>query len=399
MDIICIAFPAWEGNYLKSTVQLMKELALSQRVLYVDYAYTWKDFIQSFRGKSFASWRRMIGWQPRLREVTVENGSKLHVLTLPPILPTNFIKNIYVFDTMNRINSYFIKKSIQQAQKVLNMPTPSVVNAFNPFFGVHLAGQLGENQLIYYCYDEIGAATWAKQHGARLENHFLKMVDGVVVTSQGLFNKKSEQHPNCHLVKNGVDFDLFASHNPQPIQNPIFSSLNYTKIIGYLGSVDERLDYGLMENVIKSTPQYQYLFVGRITKTEYEKRLKKYPNVVLIGSQPPSVLPTWVQKFDICWIPFIKNELTAGIYPLKINEYLAASKPVVSTHFSNLSDFESVISIADSVEEMCSCFNLNHPNAAILRDFASKNAWRARTQDLLAFMQPETGRYESDTLI
>ena len=62
MDIICIAFPAWEGNYLKSTVQLMKELALSQRVLYVDYAYTWKDFIQSIRGKNFASWQRMIGW-------------------------------------------------------------------------------------------------------------------------------------------------------------------------------------------------------------------------------------------------------------------------------------------------------------------------------------------------
>ena len=386
MDIICIAFPAWEGNYLKSTVQLMKELALSQRVLYVDYAYTWKDFIQSIRGKSFASWQRMIGWESRLREVTVENGAKLHILTLPPILPTNFIKNTYVFDTLNRINSYFIRKSIQHAQKILNMPTPSVINAFNPFFGVHLAGQLGENQLIYYCYDEISAATWANQHGARLENHFLKMVDGVVVTSQGLFDKKSKQHPNCHLVKNGVDYDLFASPHPQPIQIPLFSSHNFTKTIGYLGSVDERLDYDLIESVIQSTPQYQFLFVGRVTKSEYEKRLKQYANVVLIGSQPPAVLPTWVQKFDICWIPFIKNELTAGIYPLKINEYLAAGKPVVSTHFSNLADFESVISIANNVEEIYNCFNLKHQNSTNLRAFASKNAWRARAEDLLGFI-------------
>lgn len=389
MDIICLAFPAWEGNYLKSTVQLMKEMALSHRVLYVDYAYTWKDFFQSVRGKGFASWRRMIGWEPRLRKLTVENGATLHVLTLPPILPTNFISNAFVFDTMNHINAYFMKKIIQRAQLELNMKTPAVVNAFNPFFGVHLAGQLGESQLIYYCYDEIGAATWAKQHGARLENHFLKMVDRVVVTSQGLFNKKSKQHPNCHLVKNGVDFDLFASPHPQPIQKPIVLSPFYTKTIGYLGSVDERLDYDLIENVIQATPQYQYLFVGRVTQTEYQKRLQQYPNVVLVGAQPPIVLPSWVQQFDVCWIPFIKNELTAGIYPLKINEYLAAGKPVVSTSFSDLTDFESVISIADNVEEMCQCFKLNYQNATKRRDFAAKNAWRARAQDLLALMQPK----------
>lgn len=387
MDIICLAFPAWEGNYLKSTVQLMKEMALSHRVLYVDYAYTWKDFFQSVRGKGFASWRRMIGWEPRLRKLTVENGAVLHVLTLPPILPTNFITNAFVFDTMNHINAYFMRKIIQRAQLELNMETPSVVNAFNPFFGVHLAGQLGENQLIYYCYDEIGAATWAKQHGARLEKHFLKMVDKVVVTSQGLFNKKSKQHPNCHLVKNGVDFDLFASPQSQPIQKPVVLSPHYNKTIGYLGSIDERLDYDLIEHVIQATPQYQYLFVGRVTKTEYEKRLQQYPNVVLVGAQPPVILPTWVQQFDVCWIPFIKNELTAGIYPLKINEYLAAGKPVVSTCFSDLTDFTSVISIADNAEDMCHCFKLNYQNATKRQDFAAKNAWRARAEDLLELMQ------------
>jgi glycosyltransferase involved in cell wall biosynthesis len=389
MDIICLAFPAWEGNYLKSTVQLMKEMAHSHRVLYIDYAYTWKDFFQSMLGKGFASWRRMIGWEPRLRELTVENGATLYVLTLPPILPTNFITNAFVFDVMNHINAYFMKKIIQQAQLKLHMATPTVVNAFNPFFGIHLAGQLGEKQLIYYCYDEIGAATWAKQHGTRLENHFLKIVDRVVVTSQGLFNKKSKQHPNCHLVKNGVDFDLFASPHSQPIQKPIVSSHAHIKTIGYLGSVDERLDYDLIKKVIQATPQYQYLFVGRVTQTEYQKQLEQYPNVVLVGAQPPIVLPTWVQQFDVCWIPFIKNELTAGIYPLKINEYLAAGKPVVSTSFSDLTDFTSVISIAETPEEMFQSFNLNKQNATQRKDFAAKNAWRSRAQDLLALMQPE----------
>jgi glycosyltransferase involved in cell wall biosynthesis len=69
------------------------------------------------------------------------------------------------------------------------------------------------------------------------------------------------------------------------------------------------------------------------------------------GSQPPQTLPNWVAQFDVCLIPFLKNDLTAGIYPLKINEYLACGKPVVATRFSDLSDFEEVVDIADTSEE------------------------------------------------
>jgi glycosyltransferase involved in cell wall biosynthesis len=377
-DIICIAFPAWEGNYLKSTVQLMKELARNNRVMYVDYAYTWKDFLYSFLGKGFANWQRMIGIKPRLRQEHLDSGATISILTLPPVLPTNFIKNIYFFDKINAFNAYFIARAIQKAQQKLDMNTPSVINAFNPVFGVHLAGKLAEKHLIYYCYDEISAANWANKHGARLENRFIEMVDTVIVSSQGLLEKKSKRHASCFLVKNGVDFDLFASEITTPISAPI--NENYQKTIGYLGSVDERLDYDLIEKTIKATPQYQYLFVGRVTSKDYEKRLKHYKNVVLVGSQPPTTLPAWVQKFDICWIPFIKNELTAGIYPLKINEYLAAGKPVVSTHFSNLSDFNTVIAIADTPGQMSIAFQETKGNALKRRTFAAKNAWRARSE-------------------
>jgi glycosyltransferase involved in cell wall biosynthesis len=391
-DIICLAFPAWEGNYLKSTVQLMKELAKTNRVLYVDYAYTWKDFINSLLGKSFASWQRMLGLEPRLRTETLENGADIYILTVPPVIPTNFIKNPWLFDKINAFNAYFMGKTIKKAQFSLGMLPPSVsftsgsrltvINAFNPIFGVHLGGKLGEKHLIYYCYDEINAANWAKRHGSRLENRFINMVDTVVVTSQGLLDKKSKLHDNCHLVKNGVDFELFASEKTQTLSYPIPNAGQYEKTIGYLGSVDERLDYDLIENVITRTPQYQYIFVGRITTVAYENRLKKYPNVILVGSQPPSSLPTWVQKYDVCWIPFIKNELTAGIYPLKINEYLAAGKPVVSTPFSDLSDFTAVISIAENAEKMVACFQLDNQNATLRRDFAAQNTWGARANDL-----------------
>ncbi len=380
-NIICIAFPAWEGNYLKSTVQLMKELALDNQVLYVDYAYTWKDFFQSFRGKGFASWKRMLNIEPRLRSEKIENGATIHILTLPPVVPANFLKNPMAHDMLNYFNSLFIRKTVKNAAKSLKMENPVVINAFNPFFGVHLAGKLKESKLIYYCYDEIGSATWAKQHGERLEMAFLKMVDTVIVTSNGLFNKKRLQHANCNLIKNGVDFDLFS--RSETVTTLPQKAL---KTIGYLGSIDERVDYDLLERLISNTPQYQYIFVGRITQKEYEERLRKYPNVDLKGPKPPTELPDWVQSFDVCLIPFVKNGLTSGIYPLKINEYLAAGKPVVTTRFSDLSDFEAVVDIADDdasfIEKVINASN-DKSQRNIRRNFASKNSWKAKAQEII----------------
>lgn len=378
--IVCLAFPAWEGNYLKSTVQLMTELArIGHPVLYVDYAYTWKDFVQSLRGQGFASWKRMAGIEPRLRTISLDNGAEIHVLTLPPILPINFLKNATAYDFINAFNAFFIKKSILKAMKQLGMASPTVVNAFNPFLGNPLAGQLNESKRIYYCYDDIGAATWANRHGERLETAFMQKADTVIVTSQGLLEKKSKLNPQCVLIKNGVDYALFSEK--KDILSPIAIGKD-KKIIGYLGSIDERVDYDLLEKLIAATPQYGYAFIGRVTQPAYQKRLEAFPNVILFGSQPPATLPAWVQQFDVCLIPFLKNELTAGIYPLKINEYLAAGKPVVATRFADLSDFETVVNIADDDKSFIQMVqkDFSHTDIESLKSFAAQNSWTERGQ-------------------
>ena len=379
-DIVCVAFPAWRGNYLKSTVQLMTELALlGHHVLYVNYAYTWKDFILSWFGKGYISWKRLSGVKPRLSIMPLENGAEIHLLTLPPILPLNFIKSPKIYDTINYINVFFIKRTIHKAMASVGMTSPTVVNAFNPTFGYSLAGQLNESKLIYYCYDEIGSARWASRHGKRLEDAFIKNVDTVIVTSQGLYDKKSKENADCHLIKNGVNYELFSQI---PHILPTISLEKDKKMIGYLGSVDERLDYDLLEKLISMTPQYNYVFVGRVTQSAYEKRLSVFPNVQIVGSQPPATLPTWVQQFNVCLIPFLKNELTAGIYPLKINEYLAAGKPVVSTRFANLSDFETVVQIADDEDAFLQLVQKEYSNTDVARFkyFASQNSWTARSK-------------------
>jgi glycosyltransferase involved in cell wall biosynthesis len=341
-NIVCFGLPAWEGDYLKSTIQLVSELAKYNRVLYVEYPFTWKDVATATLGKGNAPARRILGRESRLRTFTLESGAAISVLTLPAMLPVNFLNNGNLYDMFMRSNAKRAFHAVNEAMLSLGMVFPVVINAFNPSLGIFLARQFHEKALIYYCYDEINAAKWVSKHGSRHEKLFLREVDAVVTSSQTLFEKKSPLAQRAFLVKNGVDFDLFYQQsNKQTIENQ-------QKIIGYLGSIDERLDYDLLAQTIEALPNNRFVFVGRVMDTEGGARLAKYPNVELKGSQPPKSLPDWVAQFDVCLIPFLKNELTAGIYPLKINEYLACGKPVVTTRFSDLSDFEKVVEIADN---------------------------------------------------
>jgi glycosyltransferase involved in cell wall biosynthesis len=378
--ILIIGFPAWEGDYLKSTVQLASELARENEVLYVEYPFTWKDVATGMIGKGKAPWQRVIGKEQRLRQLELANGASINVLTLPPMVPVNFINNEMMYDALMLGNAKRAFKAIQSAMQSLGIEKPVVINAFNPFLGVFLARQFDEKALIYYCYDEIGAAKWAGKHGARLEYRLMRQADAVVTTSQPLFESKMPHAHRSFLVKNGVDFDLFHQE-PTPGKEQ-----RSVKTIGYLGSLDERIDFDLLEYTIAKLPHRQFCFVGRVNSPE-AGRLLQFPNVKIMGSQPASSLPGWVQQFDACMIPFLKNELTAGIYPLKINEYFAAGKPVVATNFGDLRDFQHLIGIAETKEEypVLLEYILSNNSSTLTSTriaFARHNSWQHRAAEL-----------------
>jgi glycosyltransferase involved in cell wall biosynthesis len=377
-QIIVIGFPAWEGEYLKSTVQLVSELAKKNNVLYVEYPFTWKDAIMGRMGKAKTPWRRILGKEERLRSLKLDSGAEVNVLTLPPMLPVNFINGDAIYDLLMGKNARTAHKAIQAAMKTLGFHRPVVVNAFNPFLGVFLARQFNEKALLYYCYDEISAAKWEGKHGERLERKFIQQVDAVITSSQPLFMAKKPFAKRSFLVKNGVDFDLFSRKNSKDTVQ--------SQTIGYLGSLDERVDYDLLESTIRIMPQYQFVFVGRVNSPGAD-RLRCLPNVEVVGSQPAATLPQWVEKFGVCMIPFLKNELTAGIYPLKINEYFAMGKPVVTTNFGDLDDFRHLVAVADTAEDFAAALkaalNNDRPDQTERRiAFAHGNSWSERAAEM-----------------
>ncbi len=378
--IICVSFPAWDGDYVKSTVKLMCALSESNRVLFVDYAYTWKDVFKGIMGAhTYIPWKRVLGWEDRMRYVILPSSS-ICVLSLPPTIPYHWIKSFHWAKLIIRINAWFMKRCIKRAIRKLNLKNYTVVNALNPMYGLPLARKLGESRLIYYCYDEIGAAKWIARHGKPFEEKFLPRVDCVITTSHQLRLKKQKLQPCCIRIPNGVDLSLFEPKEPQ-------SQETYRRaVVGYLGSIDDRLDTHLLKQVFEQMPDISFQFVGRISSIKTYNILKQYPNVQFHGPQPPEMLNSFLHSWDVGMIPFVRNEFTAGIYPMKINEYLATGLPVVSTRFGDMDDFESVAHICDTtatfMEYIVKELMESDTQKFLQRiAFAQSNTWKMRAAD------------------
>lgn len=375
--IICHSFPSWDAPYIKSTMELMKRLTSDHRVIIVDYHYTWKDVFTC----TYAPKKELLGFASRWRKLNTKYGD-VEVYNTPPVIPVNWINNPRLFKLVAGVNGWLLRNTFKRLQKRLIPSETVLVNAFNPVYGLLTDNAWQVSQKIYYCYDEIKGTRWSNKWGAVLEEEYMQKVDKVITTSSRLKAVKSESNPDCHLVKNGVDLDIFQS--PQVTKSKKWA-------IGYIGAVDSRVDADLVKAVAKSLPEYQFRFIGPVTSPKTAAQWDKVPNIECTGPVDQALLPALIHNVDACIIPFAKNKLTEAIYPLKINEYLAMGKPVVSTDFADLSDFKFLISIADKAELFVQSLERELKGNTRLRiqkriKFAQQNSWESRAEEFACYL-------------
>jgi glycosyltransferase involved in cell wall biosynthesis len=362
----------------------MKVLAADNKLLFVNSPYTLSDVIKGLRGKKQVDWKRALGLKNRINKITPFPGSQVYVLTPPIGLTINFLPpKLYKLGLA--FNAWLVRLSVKKALRRMDMNHDLIhIVGFNPGMGLANGRKYGEKTLIYHCYDEMrGADSWLRKHGIWLEEAFMKIIDGVVVASKGLYDSKKPECDECFVVKNAVNFDLFSKgfHNELP----------ELKIIGYVGSVDHRLDYDLLQYLFTHMPDIHFVFVGRVMSQSGLAILKQYSNVSIEGAKTPDELPPYLKTFSAGIIPFVKSTFTQGIYPMKINEYLAAGLPVISTDFSDLSEFAQIISINNNKEGF-----LEHCRNEIANDtpekkqarlnMAGQNTWANRAEELSAII-------------
>ncbi|MGJ3234268.1 glycosyltransferase [Marivirga sp.] len=263
----------------------------------------------------------------------------------------------------------------------LGFNTPTIINAYNPFYGLYSRNIFQNEKIIYYCYDEISGSPWAKKHGAKIEKEFLKIADLVITSSSSLQKEKAKHHNRVEIIENGVDFELFNSQMDK-------TKKNSKPIVGYIGSLDERIDYELIAFLASKRPNFIFRLIGRVVYPELLDLIRNLPNIELIGPVQYRQLPKELLNFDLCLIPFLKTEFTKNIYPLKINEYLSMGKPVVKTDFASLPEFNEVVWTGSDYNDFLNKMEeaLTYQDDGIIKkriQIASDNSWANRIQKFL----------------
>jgi len=387
-SLLVLATPDWAGDYMKSTVALTRELAASYRILYVEHPPTYTSIGRKALAGSLADGVHALGRRrAQVRRIATAKGKNpIHVLTPPPAWPMNRLPAA-LYDRVLARNAQTVRRAVQPWLDILSMTSPVVLNALNPHYGAALADAFDEQSRVYYCFDELRARDWNGRHGGRLEDRYLSMVDAVISSSPGLHERLSAQHDRAYLVPNGVDFSLF---NQAVDSAP--SPADQVPCIGYVGSLGDRIDVDLVTHLIETHPEWRYRFVGRVTAPSV-RRLDRYEHVTLTGPKPPEALPDEMRRMDVGLIPFVRNDFTRCIYPLKANEYLAAGLPVVSTAFADLSDLQGVLSIARTASQFIEAVEAsvqdrgNEERRRQRIEVAASNRWRHRAADVRAVLK------------
>lgn len=168
----------------------------------------------------------------------------------------------------------------------------------------------------------------------------------VVVTADALEKDVISQRGKTNMVfsSNGVDYDFFKTYNKNYKYESEFQEiLNKKKpIIMYYGALAKWFDYDLIKK-LAHTNKYSIVLFGIKYDESFDENLSNEKNIYFMGPRDYKVLKEYAKCADVLTIPFVINNITLATSPVKIFEYMALHKPIVTTDMPECRKYKSVL--------------------------------------------------------
>lgn len=226
------------------------------------------------------------------------------------------------------------------------------------------------------------------------EAELIDRCHGAVVTAERLGARIAARRAGLPIatIRNGVDVDAFiaSAGGPRPRDLPT-GAAGGRPIIGFVGALYEWIDFELIRAAAERLPECDFVFVGPNNRPNDVESLSKLANVKLLGARPYIDVPAYIAAFDICWVPFAAGDISAAANPVKIYEYLALGKPVVTTPVADVASFGSLVRTGrtqdDVIVALRACKKSLPPADLDERvAFARGNSWSVRAEAYAAFL-------------
>ena len=388
-NIVIFSLFRFDAEIESTSFTLAKQLAVDNQVYYFDNPFTINDLIRRRKSDVYKKRRGLFGILSD-KSISIP-GSSVEIF-IPPVVPSiHFLPEGRLYRHCLKISESLIRQKIRHVLAKRQVTDLIFINSFN-FHYPGVAAGLAARLRVYHCLDPIIGA-FDGRHGLLSERELVEGSDLVICSSKQLFTEKRAVNPNTHFVPNAAD----PKHSQKALDpNLPVSSLLVgvaAPIVGYLGSIDHRMDFSLLAYLAQKHPDKSFVLVGP-RFVPLPEVVKKANNVYFPGKVGYPDMPRVLKGFDVCIIPFVKDDHSATVFPLKLFEYLGTGKPVVISDFNpDLRDFtfDSVAicrnpaafseALTDALEKDSEALRKAR------RDIAARNTWQHRAKaiaDLLA---------------
>ncbi|MEX2567665.1 MAG: glycosyltransferase [Cyclobacteriaceae bacterium] len=389
MPIVMTSMSRWDGDFSSASWSLAKTFSQTQPVIYVDYPYTILDFFRERKKPSLIKRKPALVWGKNPIRPLPEFGRFLFALTPLLMLPINWLPKGKLYDFFAKWNDRRLQKSIKKGLNLINAKEFIFFNSFNPLYMSQIDPFLEAKVYVYQSRDNIRALEfYLRKHGAENEIKAIRQADLSLATSKLLQKELMElSGKEVAYFPNAADFNLFKKAYEPDFPRPTGLEKIPGPIIGYTGNICHRINYDLLKSICEHHPDKSVVMIGpRNHWGHTEIDLDTIGNLYFLGPRKIEELPNFLAYFDLLILPFLCNEVTRSIYPLKINEYLASGKPIVATPFSeDMRSFDGLIRLEEDHLAFAQAINIeikenNSQKAKKRYDAASNNTWEGRIQ-------------------
>ena len=271
--------------------------------------------------------------------------------------------------TRQLIDKEKIDKPIAWFYTPLAMPLFSLLNA---------------RAVVYDCMDELSAFLNAPAELIQREKELLNVADIVFTGGPSLYRAKKDLHSNVHCFPSSVDARHFGRARDASIDAPDQAQLPHPRL-GFFGVIDERFDVQLIDQLAKAHPEWSVSLIGPVVKID-PASLPRRPNIHYFGQRSYEELPGFLTGWDVCLLPFARNDSTRYISPTKTLEYMAAEKPIVSTPITDVAQpYGDIVRLGDSPEEfiaaceqaLCAPPNDVLRRTEMMRNVLARTSWNS----------------------
>jgi glycosyltransferase involved in cell wall biosynthesis len=335
-DIVCVGFADWDTELWTNQHHLMSRLARENRVLFVESLGLRQPQLAGRDVKRILRRLRRGVAPPR-------EADGLHVLS-PLVIP------LHRFAVVRALNRRLLPFLVRRAARRLGLRLP-ILWAYVPQAEA-LLDALDPSLVVYHCVDDIAAQPGIDGASFRAaETRFAQRVDLVLASAPSLARRMRTLSGNVLDAPNVADTALFArALEPGPVDAAL-DALPRPRIVFTGAVVATKLDMGLLLELARARPAWSFALVGPVgvgdPRTDVSA-LGGEPNVHLLGPRRYGELPDVLRGADAGLIPYARNELTDGIFPMKVYEYLAAGLPVVATQLPSIADVTEVATASDA---------------------------------------------------